>query len=102
MPDDTPTQTPDSPAALPWWFYFVPEQLLVALLFGILAPGAWGILLLSYGKAVEGSAVLLVWAGLFGWLAWFLDRKKRVRLWVSLPCAILAMLACVILFFGPR
>jgi len=76
------------------------EQLFVVVLFGLLAPGAWGIYLLSRGARLWGVAVLTVWAVAYGWLALFLQRRNWVRLWVSIPCAVLVLIVCVIVFFS--
>lgn len=82
-------------------FWTVGEQVFIALLFGILAPGAWGIALLSKHEWAKGIVVLVIWAFAFGVLAWFLHRRNRVRLWVSLPGALLVMGACGVVFFRP-
>ena len=86
---------------VPWWLLlpFV-EQLLVVVLFALLAPGAWGVYLLSRGARLWGVAVLAVWAVAYGWLALLLQRRNRVRLWVSVPSAILALIGCIIVFFS--
>ena len=84
-----------------WWLLlpFV-EQLLGVIIVGLLAPGAWGVYLLSRGALLWGVAVLAVWAVAYGWLALFLQRRNRVRLWVSVPSAVLVLIACVIVFFS--
>ena len=76
------------------------EQLFVVVLFGLLAPGAWGVYLLSRGARWRGVAVLAVWAVAYGWLALFLQRRNWVRLWVSVPAAALVLIACVIMFLS--
>jgi len=77
------------------------EQLFVAVLFGLLAPGAWAVFLLSRGSLLSGVAVLAVWVVAFGWLALFLQRRNRVRLWVTVPSAVLVLIACIVAFFSP-
>ena len=77
------------------------EQLLVAVLFGVLAPGAWGVSLLSRGRVIEGAIVIAGWAALFGWLSLYLHRRNRIRLWVSVPSAVLVLIACAVVFFSP-
>src|SRR5439155_16576753 len=86
---------------VPWWLLlpFV-EQLFAVVLFGLLAPGAWGVYLLSRGARLWGIAVLAAWAIAYGWLALLLQRRNRVRLWVSVPSAMLVLIACVIVFFS--
>ncbi len=95
---DPEKQTPH----VPWWklLPFV-EQIFVAVLFGLLAPGAWGIYLLSRGRILSGVAVLAIWAIAFGWLALFLHRRNLVRLWISVPSAALVLMTCVLVFFLP-
>ncbi len=67
------------------------EPVFIALLFGVLVPGAWGISLLSQHQWFKGIGVLVLWAVAFGLFAWFLHRRKRARWWVSLPSALLVM-----------
>ena len=75
------------------------EPVFIALLFAVLAPGVWGIWLLSQHQCVKGIVVPVLWALVFGLLAWFLHYRKRVRLWAALPSALLAMGACVVVLF---
>ena|SRR5882672_1636405 len=84
-----------------WMLLPFAEQLFVAVLLGLLAPGAWGVYLLSRGGLFPGVLVLVVWAAAFGWLALFLHRRNRVRLWVSVSSATLVLIACVVAFFSP-
>jgi len=87
---------------VPGWLYFpFAEQVLVLVLLILLAPGGWSIYLLSHGHAIEGVVVLALWAAVFGWLAVFLHKRMRIRLWVSVSSAILVLVACVVAFFSP-
>ena len=84
-----------------WMLLPFVEQLFVVVLFGLLAPGAWAVFLLSRGSLLSGITVLAAWAVAFGWLALFLQRRNRVRLWVTVPSAVLVLIASIVVFFSP-
>ena len=101
MPEPS-TENRESTSYVPRWLYFpFTEQVLVLVFLVLLAPGGWSIYLLSHGQAIGGVVVLAVWTALFGWLAVFLHKRMRIRLWVSVSSAILVLVACVVAFFSP-
>ena len=86
-----------------YWWMLLPftEQILILILFTILAPASWSIYLFSRGNFLLGIAVLIMWGATFSWLAAFLNRRRHVRLWVSLPTAAIILLISVVVFFSP-
>jgi len=95
-------ETREGAAHVPRWLYFpFAEQVFVVTLFILLAPGIWSIYLLSRGQVINGVIILALWAALFGWLAVFLHKRMRIRLWVSVPSAIFVLVACIVVFFSP-
>ena len=87
---------------VPRWLYFpFAEQVFVLALLVLLVPGGWSIYLLSRGQVIVGVLVLVLWAALFGGLALFLHKRMNMRLWVSVPSALLVLVACVVSFFSP-
>ncbi len=77
------------------------EQIFTLLLFILLAPSVWGVFLIYQGQLASGLAVLGIWVAAFIGIAIFLNQKRVVRLWVSIPSALLVFLAAIFVFFAP-
>ena len=77
------------------------EQLFYIILFVLLAPSVLGIFLIYLGKLAYGFVVLSIWVAAFAWFASFIDRKKIVRLWISIPLALLVVFGAIYVFFSP-
>jgi len=96
------TENREGTSYVPRWLYFpFAEQVFVLALLVLLVPGGWSIYLLSRGQVIVGVLVLVLWAALFGGLALFLHKRMNIRLWVSVPSALLVLVACVVAFFSP-
>jgi len=95
------TENREGTSFVPRWLYFpfAKEVFLLTFLI-LLAPGGWSMYLLSRGQVITGVLVLVLWAALFGWLAVFLHKRLTIRLWVSVPSALLVLVACVVAFFS--
>jgi hypothetical protein len=77
------------------WFLFG-EQLLVAGVIAMIAPGAYVIWLLRDSKYWTGSLIALAWLPLFLFLVITMHRKGIVRIWVSLSATAAVLLAFTI------
>ena len=77
------------------------EQFFCFILFGLLAPSVLGIFLIYLGRLAYGFAVLSIWVAAFAWLAVFLDRKKIVRLWISILLASFTVFGAIYVFSAP-
>jgi hypothetical protein len=97
------TEKTDESTSLQPWIMMLPfaEQLFCIILFVLLAPSVFGIFLIYLGKLAYGFAVLSIWIAAFAWFAVFRDRKKIVRLWISIPLALLAVFGAIYAFFAP-
>ena len=76
------------------------EQFFCIALFVFLVPSVLGIFLIFLGQLALGFAVLSIWAATFAWLAVFIDRKKIVRLWISILLALFTVFGALYVFFA--
>ena len=97
------TEKTDESTSLQPWIMMLPfaEQLFSFILFVLLAPSVIGIFLIYLGELAYGFALLSIWIVVFVWFAIFIDRKKIVRLWISIPLALLAFFGAIYAFFAP-
>ncbi len=74
----------------PWW---LPDQLLVLLVAGSLAPGVFGVLFAAHGRLALGLAVVGLWLVPYALILRMLHGRRVVRFAVSLPCTLAVLLA---------
>jgi hypothetical protein len=77
------------------------EQLFFLIFCVVLAPSVWGIFLLYLGDLLLGFSVLTFWTIVFAWFVTFLNRKKLVQFWISIPLTLLVVCSAIYAFFSP-
>ncbi len=96
-----PGQREQQPPDESWIAWPFAEQVLSLIALVGLAPGALALYLTLRGVHVLGLVLLLVWAVLVRQLLLRLDRNRRVRLQVSVPCVLAFMLVCSVAMLKP-
>ena len=76
-----------------WLSFPFAEQILVAIVVLSLAPAMIGIFILYNDNVMFGMRMLVGWFCLFLPFTIFLDRRKIIRLLISLPGAALVLIA---------
>jgi len=74
-----------------WFFIPFIEQILTACFFLLLAPAGWGFYEIYKGHVGFGTILLACWTFLFITFSIYLHRRKTVRLFISLPLALLVL-----------
>ena len=82
------------------WFTLFGDKVLMLAIFAFFLPTLWAVQLMHSGEIVIGSALLLGCVGLNGLLLWNLDRKKHLRMVVSVPCTLLGLLSIFLFVWG--
>jgi hypothetical protein len=97
------TKEQDESTSLTPWILMLPfaEQVFCLILFVVLAPSVWGIYLLYRGHLLFGFSVLSLWTIAFARFAIFVNHKKLVRFWISIPVALLVVFSAIYVFFSP-
>jgi hypothetical protein len=82
------------------WFRLIGEKLLVVVLLALLAPAFRAMELIDAAHYWRGGIILTGWVLVVGGALWALHRQGYLRLIVSLPCALLGLLAAYLAVFG--
>lgn len=82
------------------WFSLFGDKLLVLAIFAFLMPFLGSFLLIRGVHWLLGSAVLIVWTVINGWILWRWHRCEYLRLIISLPCTLLGIAAAALFVWG--
>lgn len=74
-----------------WLLWPFAEQIVGIAMFGSIAPACYSLWLVSEHRWVLGILILIAWLFAFVGLSFLLERNRIVRLWISWPSAILAL-----------
>ena len=86
----------DKPVTDSLWFMALGDKLLVAAVFACLAPVVYALDLARSGHVQAAVVVGVLWCAAQAAVLWYVHIRRLVRLVVSVPCVLLAVVAVVV------